>query len=322
MITGGPPDATLVAAAAAGKLNDAAGRVEQAARLLGTPLARPQTDTFFFQWVGVDNIEQMQKDTTMYPAFNAALATKMRAETGKFVESVVFGEPAQATLQTLLTANYTFTDASLAKLYDLTPSGEKTPRSGLLTQPSVLATFAQTTQSSPVRRGKFVRTRLLCQALPKPPKDLKVVPPPVDKTSTTRERFAAHANGDCANCHTMMDPIGFGFENFDGIGQYRTTDNGKPVDASGEITGSLDADGPFEGVEELGAKLAESAEVRSCFVKNWFQFAMARLTTEADSCTTQVAFDKFLSGQENIKDLILDIVRQDEFVVRVAPTAP
>jgi hypothetical protein len=328
LVTGGPPDATLTAAAAAGSLTDANARAEQATRLLATALARPQTSTFFYQWLGVDNIETIQKDATMYPDFSAALATKMRTETGKFVESVVFD--GDASLQTLLTANYTFADSTLAKLYGVTASGsafskvtlDKTQRSGLLTQGSVLTTFAQSAQSSPVRRGKFVRTRLLCESLPKPPKDVNVNPPPPTTTNTTRERFAAHASGTCATCHTLMDPVGFGFENFDGIGRYRSTDNGFPVDSSGELTGTQDANGKFNGVVELGQKLSQSAEVRACFVKNWFQFSMARLGATSDSCTVQTAFSKFLNGQETIRDLIVDIVRQNEFVVRVAPTAP
>lgn len=328
LVTGGPPDAMLTAAAAAGTLSTPDGRAAQATRLLSNALARPQANTFFYQWLGVDNIESVQKDAMMYPAFNTKIAGKMRTETGKFVESIVFD--GDSSLKTLLTANYTFVDADLAKLYGVSASGttfskvmlDATQRSGLLTQGSVLSTFAQTAQSSPVRRGKFVRTRLLCETLPKPPKDLKVVPPPVDKNSTTRQRFAAHANGDCASCHTLMDPIGFGFENFDGIGQYRTTDNGFPVDASGEITGSQDVNGAFNGVVELGQKLSQSAEVRACFVKNWFQFSMARVGTDSDSCTIQAAFNKFLNGQETIRDLIVDIVREDEFVSRVAPTTP
>ena len=158
-------------------LADPAARETQARRLLDTPAARAQLTGFVSQWVGIDRIEQADKDKKIFPEWSADVAAKMRQETAAFVQSVVYD--GDGMLSTLLTAPYTFVDSTLAQLYGLPPPTEfgkvaldPTQRAGLLTQGSVLATFAQSTQGSPVRRGKLVRVRLLCEVLPDPPKNL------------------------------------------------------------------------------------------------------------------------------------------------------
>jgi hypothetical protein len=321
LITGRAPDADLVAAAEGGMLADAGGREAQVRRLLDTPEAREQMGNFVFQWVGIDRIEQAEKDKAIFPEWTTDVARAMRQETQAFAEDVIFN--GDGTVKTLLTAPFTFVDATLAPLYELAaPSAfgkvslDPTKRAGLLTQGSVLATFAQSTQDSPVRRGKFVRTRILCETLPDPPKNLMIMPPPPSTTDTTRERFKGHSTGGCYGCHRLMDPIGFGFENFDGIGRYRTMENGFPVDATGSLTDTKDSNGPFTGVVELAARLSESAEVRACVSKNWFQFAMARSDQPADRCTLDATFSAFNSGAQSMRDLVIDIVRADEFVLR------
>jgi hypothetical protein len=108
---------------------------------------------------------------------------------------------------------------------------------------AVLATHAHPDESSPVRRGLFVRSRLFCQDLAPPPPDVDATPPGLDPTLTTRERFARHtSNPSCAGCHQFIDGIGFAFEGYDGIGARRLVDNGKPVDESGALVGAEDLD--------------------------------------------------------------------------------
>ncbi len=322
LVLGGPPDAPLLAAADAGTLARADAREAQVRRLLAMPKARSQVSAFVDQWLGIDRIEQVTKDTAIFPAFTPDMPKLWRQETDSLVQYVVFD--GDGMLGTLFNANYTFANTKLAKYYGLTDTSatfkkvmlKPAERAGILTHGSVLATHAQSTQGSPVRRGKFVRTRLLCQTLPPPPKNLMVMPPPPSTMNTTRERFKNHASGTCVGCHSQMDPIGFGFENFDGVGQYRTMENGFPVDASGELTGTKDADGTFNGVVELARLLENSGEVRECFTKNWLQFSMARGSEVADSCTLDAAFKTFQAGQSSIKDLVVNIVRTGEFVRR------
>src|SRR6185295_2197105 len=140
-------------------------------------------------------------------------------------------------------------------------------RAGLLTQPALLAKLAHPNQTSPIRRGIFVREKLLCQTLPPPPANIRIVPPDPDPNATTRERFGQHtANEFCRNCHKLIDPVGFGFEAYDQLGRFRTTENNRPVDSSGELVGSGESaiDGPFASAPELARRLASSQTVRTC----------------------------------------------------------
>src|SRR5262249_33669546 len=148
---------------------------------------------------------------------------------------------------------------------------DPTQRAGLLTQPSVLAVTAHADQTSPVRRGKFVRERLLCEPISPPPPHVKALPPMGDPNSPTRQRFTQHDTDPfCASCHHLLDPIGFGFEHYDPMGRWRDKDQGLPVDASGMVTDSKDVNGAFDGAVALAKKLAESEEVRACVVTQWF----------------------------------------------------
>src|SRR5262249_12699979 len=140
--------------------------------------------------------------------------------------------------------------------------------------------------SNPVRRGKAVYTKLLCHELPPPPANVPA-PKPASAGGTTRERFVEHdTNAGAAACHTAMDPIGFAFENYDGIGKYRTMDNGQPVDATGSI--SLDgAPHTFQNAVELVGLLAKSSEVKTCFATQWARFALVRPDDDADLASLQ-----------------------------------
>src|SRR5262249_38642677 len=151
---------------------------------------------------------------------------------------------------TLLTAPYSLMNAELRAFYGLgaPEGGEGAPgelevvpldpaqRAGFLTHASLLSVLAKPNQSSPVHRGKFVRERLLCPTVSPPPPDVDIQPPEVRPGIPTRRQFEQHAQDPvCASCHELMDPIGFAFERYDGIGLYREVDQGVPVDASGEI---------------------------------------------------------------------------------------
>jgi hypothetical protein len=190
-------------------------------------------------------------------------------------------------------------------------------RAGLLTQASLLAVNAKPNQSSPVHRGKFVRERLLCQPLPPPPNNVNIQPPDVDPKATTRQKFAQHSSDPyCAGCHKLMDPIGFGFESYDGIGQFRTKDHGLPVDASGELTGTRDSDGKFDGAIELAARLGDSAEVRECVATQWFRFGYGHGEEKADSCAMSQLQDAFRAADYNVKELLVALTRTDAFRYR------
>jgi hypothetical protein len=321
------PDDALFAAAAAGALDTPEGLEKEARRLVADPRADAVIARFVEAWLEIDRLATIPKDAATYPGFDDGVRAAMREETRRFVTHVV--REGTGALPELFTAEYTFASADLAKLYALpAPAGADasgfgevdlggTARAGLLTQGSVLATHARPNSSSPIHRGKLVRERLFCQTMPPPPPGLNVEPPPLDPSLTTRERYAVHATKQpCKSCHTLIDPIGFGFERFDGIGRYREKENGKEIDASGEISSTPGTNGTFDGVRDLGQKLAESDDVKACFARQWVRFAYG-VKDEGDmECTAAKAGAEFAQGDLRVDELLVSLVKRAYFVER------
>jgi len=321
------PDDALLAAAAAGELEDHAALADHVDRLLEDPRARETIASFHLQWLGVDEIEGLEKSAEFFPDFTPELALAMRAETAAFASHVVLD--GDGMVQTLLGADFTLTeDPDLLALYGIAlppghVAGEPVPlpvgqRMGLLTHASVLAEHAHVNQTSPVHRGRLVRENLLCQPLPAPPPDVDNVPPSPDPDSTARERFEQHrADPSCAACHSLIDPIGFVFEHYDGVGQWRDLEAGAAVDASGELI-ATDVDRPLDGALELAQALMESDDVKRCVTRQWFRFAMGRSENDADLCTNEGLETAFVDSGGDIRVLIRELVLSDAFRHRKA----
>ena len=324
------PDDELFAAAESNALQDPAAIERQARRMLEDPRARDAVASFHAQWLGLSRIETLDKDAKVYPTYTPALRPLWERETLSFLDHVVFDD-AKGDVKTMLTAPYSMMNADLAAFYGVKgPKGEgfeqvsldPKQRAGLLTQASLLAVNAKPNQSSPVHRGKFVRERLLCQPLPPPPNNVNIQPPDVDPKATTRQKFAQHSSDPyCAGCHKLMDPIGFGFESYDGIGQFRTTDHALPVDATGELTRTRDSDGKFDGAIELAARLGDSAEVRECVATQWFRFGYGHGEEKADACAMNQLQDAFRAADYNVKELLVALTRTDAFRYRAVVVA-
>jgi hypothetical protein len=182
--------------------------------------------------------------------------------------------------------------------------------------------LANPDQSSPIRRGKFVRERLLCQPIPPPPPGIAISTPKFDPKLSTRERFAQHrTDRSCSGCHAMMDPIGFGFEHYDAIGGFRAKEGSRPIDATGELSDTADLDGRFDGAIELSRKLATSGEVRRCFATQWFRYALGRNETDADASSIAEANTAFERGGFDVRELVVAIAASHAFR-HVGPAAP
>jgi hypothetical protein len=280
-VTGGPPDDRLLDAAAGGALSTPAGLQTELERLLGDARAAERVHEGVSSMLHLERLPQVVRDAEVYSELTTDLRTAMAEETRRLTLDVVasggsFGD--------LLTADHTFLTEDLAAFYALpTPSldadgwgrAELPPErdGGLLAHGSVLTTHALPTSSSPIHRGVMIREQLLCQELPPPPPDLNISPPPVDPSLSTRERYAAHSEvAACAGCHVLIDPIGFGFEHFDGIGRYRSMDGVHPVDASGEVIGTAASNGLFTGVGGLSDLIGTDAG--AC----WIERSSRRLT--------------------------------------------
>jgi len=322
------PDPDLFAAADAGKLSTADEIAGQAERLLADPRSNAVLDRFVDEWLQIGNVVNVPKDEAIYPGFTPDIRAAMRAETRAVFRNVL--RDGDATLPALLTSGSTFVSPELATFYGVSggapgPDGllevdlEGTERRGILTRGSVLSTHAHPTDSSPIHRGKLVRTRVLCQDLPPPPAGFNVQPPPLDPGLTTRERYLAHASEEpCKSCHQLMDPIGFGFERFDGVGRYRTTENGKPIDTAGEIVSTAHTNGEFDGTEDLMSTLAASPDTGACFSLQWLRFAYGIAESPDTQCLAAEVASDFAAGGLRIDTLLVSLARTSHFIERAA----
>jgi len=322
-IWGSMPDDTLFAAADAGALSTSAQVADQARRMLQDNRAHDAVAAFHREWLQLDHALEVPKAAMMFPTWSPTLAAALFAESQTFVENVFWSD---GHLATLLSAPYTFADQTVAQYYGApAPAStgfvklmlDPTQRAGLLTQGTFLAAHAGPDQTSPVQRGKFVREQVLCQTVAPPPNNLVIMPPKVDQTSSTRDRFKQHemTGSSCAACHALMDPLGFGFEHYDPIGQWRTVDGPSTVDASGMVTGT-DVDGPYDGAVALMTKLSASQQVANCVATQWFRFATGRTETTADMCTLQTIQKQFSSSQADMRTLPVAIATSDAFRYR------
>lgn len=319
---GSMPDEELFAAAEANELSTKEQVAAQARRMVESPKAREAVATFHQQWLDYDRIANVAKDASLYPDWSSAIGAMMQEEARAFIDHVVFD--GDGSLATLLSAPYTIAPGDLAAFYgakgasgtDLVkldfPAGQ---HAGLLTMGALLAYYAHSNQTSPVHRGKLVREAILCGVIAPPPPNIKFELPMPDPNSTARERFKEHATSACAGCHNLMDPLGFGFENFDSVGRFRTTENGQPVDASGEIVGT-DIEGTFNGVTELTQRLVQSEDVKACYAKMWFRWASGRAETEEDACTIEKLGTTFSEANGNVKELLVALTQTDAFLYR------
>jgi hypothetical protein len=317
------PDDALRAAAQQDKLVSNDDIFAQVDRMLKDPKARAVVAHFNELWFHLDQYDVLEKDVSVFPAFTADIAGLMAEESYRFLDHVIWDGAGD--IGSILTAPYTFMNAKLASYYGVPGvvgdsfvrvNLDPTQRSGLLTQGGLLSVLAKSNQTAPVHRGKFVREQLLCDELPPPPPDIIIKPPELSSTLSTRERFAQHsASAACSGCHQLMDPIGLTFENYDGAGKYRTTENNKAIDVSGEITQS-DVTGTFQGVTGLAQKLSTSQKVKSCMARSWFRYAYGRAETDADACALAEVNQKFKESGYKITSLIVALAKTDAFLYR------
>ncbi len=322
LLTGTMPDATLFAAARAGELNDAKGVAKTATRLMVFPKFIEQTAVFHTELIGVDALfddKTVSKPSAKYPTFDATMRAAMLDEPRRFVNHVM--TKGEGTIEELLTATYVFPTGPLAVTYG-NPKVDSNgmaniangSRSGLLTLASTQAVHPRVASpNAAVNRGHMVRRDFLFQTVPPPPGAVDFAPPPNADQLSAQELLREHqANPTCKGCHELMDSIGFGFESYDLMGTYRTTDErGQKLDTSGEISG-LDS-GTFLNAREMTQKLAKSPEVRGCISTQWFRFALGRDPELADACTEQLFTEALSKGKGSLRDGLIALVTSDSF---------
>ena len=320
------PDEALFAAAAKGELADKKQIEAQARRMLKDPKASRLLE-YFDQWLDTDRLSALDRDANLYPGRPANLPELLQNETHAFVIDLL--QSPKGSLTELLSAPYTFVNGDLAKHYGVTgPTGAAYERvmmpgrSGILTQ-GMLLSHDKPTRTSIVRRGLKVRLDLLCDRVPAPPNNVQLNLEALGDGLTQRERLEKHrTEPSCAGCHTLMDPLGVVFEGFDAVGRARTQDEGgKAVDTSSAIAATRDLDGPVADAAALGQALANSQQVRDCYVMQSFRFFYGRDYATADQCSMAELLIAFRDSKQSISELIVALTQTDQFLYRPAPEA-
>lgn len=305
------PDEELLTQAGAGLLQDEEELRVQVDRML----ADEKSDAFFLnfagQWLQLRRFAYATPNAELFPEFDAALRQAMTQETLLFVRHVV---ESNAPVSTLLRADFTYLNERLADHYGI--AGVTGPefryvaldtadRGGILTQGSILTTTSHPDTTSPVRRGEWVLDNLLCSPPPDPPADVDTFIQSEENAGLSlRAKLERHREDPaCAACHDLMDPIGFGMENFDPIGRFRTEDrDGNPIDSSGVLPDETS----FVGVAELSGILHQDERYTTCVTEKVLTFALGRSLGNEDRC-----FVEEIVGQAQVRDTSLrEIVTQ------------
>jgi len=325
MFWGTIPDDTLRMAAKSGQLDTADGIKTQAVRLVNDKRARPVVRFFFDNLLPISGLNNLARDKTLFPVYSATFADALHEETQTFLQHEIFDEGSTGTWTSVLTAPYTYVNETLASFYGIpgiTGSEfqkanipDTTKRLGLLTQAGIMTGTITTNQSNPVLRGSFMLNKILCMniQLPTDPAILAQVKVPEGVTgATARERFTKHREqAVCAGCHALIDPVGFTLENYDPIGQWRTTEGGEMIDASGSVPGT---DGTVNGPVELVKKIASTDAAQNCFAQHWMEFGYGKTLDSGDSCVQQTMNATFKNSGGNIKQLLVDLTQTDAFL--------
>jgi hypothetical protein len=323
------PDDALLDAADRNELGTPEQVMAQARRMLEDPRAGAMLGDFARQWLEAEGAPSLAKDNMIWPTFDTALARDLLTESELFFQTAV---RENATFPALMTADYTMANARVAALYGVpAPAGSgfakvslPPERRGVLTHASVLATHAHFARPSPVLRGKFVRLQLLCDPVPPPPDNVDTTVKPLAANQTERELAAAHASQEtCRACHTLMDPIGHAFEQFDAIGKYIGPSAGT---GAGEIVKpglvvTDDVSGTFTGAAGLGAKLGASQHAGQCYLIQSLRYALGREEAAGDACSANQAWKIFSQSGLSLKEAVVAVTATPSFRHRtgVAP---
>jgi mono/diheme cytochrome c family protein len=313
------PDDALLAAADRGKLAQPAALVAQVRRMLLDPKSHALVENFGGQWLQVRKLESVKPDRKRFPEFDEYLRLSMRRETEMFFESIVHED---RSILDFIDANYTYLNERLARFYNV-PNvhgsafrkvlfATDAHRGGLLGQAGVLTISSYANRTSPVLRGKWVLENLVGAPPPPPPPDV----PNLDEakiglSSSMREQLEQHRkNAVCASCHTRMDPLGFGLENFDAIGAWRTKDGQFTINASGTLPDGRSFDGP-QGLESI--LKAQPDAFAECLTRKLLIYALGRGLESEDDPAVKKIVKNAAADNYRFSSLILGIVKSEPF---------
>jgi mono/diheme cytochrome c family protein len=316
------PDDELLDTAIRGELHKPRVLEKQVWRMLADSRSGNLVSNFAEQWLHVRNLESITPDLRLFPDFDDNLRQAFRQETELFFESLLRED---RSVLDLLKANYTFLNERLARHYEVphvygsrfrrVDLDKDMQRGGLLRQGSVLTVTSYATRTSPVIRGKWVLENLIGTPPPPPLPDVPALKDnTVSATLSVRERLAEHrANAVCANCHNLMDPIGFSLENFDAIGRWRSVEEGQAIDSAG----GLPDGSKFVSVSGLEEGLLKRPELFvSTFTEKILTFALGRGLEYYDAPAVRQIVREAQSKDFRFSAIILGVVNSTPFTMR------
>ena len=314
------PDDALIELADRSELRKPGVLEGQVKRMLKDPKSKALVDNFAGQWLMLRNIRTLSPDTGLFPTWDEPLRDAIIKETELYFDHIVRED--RSVLE-FLDSDYTFANERLAKHYSLpNVRGAEfqkvkltdNKRGGVITQASILLVTSNPTRTSPVKRGKWILDNILGTPPPPPAPDIPELPPVGELKGTLRQQMESHrSNLACATCHTKMDPLGFGLENFDAIGRWRELDNKQKIDPSGVLPGGAKFSGPSELRKIL---LGKSEAFRNCLSEKLLTYALGRGLEYQDKCAINDLSKKLTKGNDQFSQLVLAILETDAFQKR------
>ena len=314
------PDDTLYSLAQSGQLRKPAVLKAEIDRMLKDAKSQSLVDNFAGQWLQLRNIRTLSPDTETFKSWDESLRNSMIKESELFFDYIVKND---RSILEFLDADYTFINNRMSWHYGISNiSGPEfryvkltdKRRGGIVTQASVLMVTSNPTRTSPVKRGKWVYENILGLQPPPPAPDVPELPPVGELKGTLRQQMEQHrANATCMSCHSKLDPLGFGLENFDAIGAWRDQDNKQKIDA----TGILPDGAKFDGPEQLRQVLLSKADLfRKCLAEKLLTYALGRGLEYYDKCVLDEIGTKLQANHDKFSALVMAIVESDAFQMR------
>jgi mono/diheme cytochrome c family protein len=316
------PDEELFHLAEQGKLRQPGVLEAQVRRMLKSPKVKALTENFASQWLQLRTLQTAIPDRETYPAYGSTMRSYMLRETEMFFENIV--QEDRSVLE-FVDSDYTFLNGPLARFYGMSDvSGldfrkvtlTDKNRGGVITQASVLTLTSNPTRTSPVKRGKWILENILGTPPPPPPPDVPDLPNEkhAAEAASLRQRMEEHRkNAVCASCHQRMDPLGFGLENFDGIGKWRTTDGKFKIDPAGELPDGAS----FAGPADLRKVLLGKADLfRRCLAEKMLTYALGRGLEYYDKCAVDELVKALQSHNDRFSALVIGVVNSEPFQKR------
>ena len=311
------PDDELLNVAASGGLDDATGVREQIIRMSNDPRARAKMLSFFHHWFEMDGERDLLKDNKLFPEFDTSVIADLRHSLNLLINDIVWSD--RSDYRQLLLADYLYLNDRLSVLYGAADSGEpsegfrrvsldQADRSGVLTHPYLLSSFAYHNNTSPIHRGVFLTRNIVGRPLKPPPVAIEFKDGEFDPSLTMREKVTQVTRDKaCMGCHSLINPLGFSLERFDAIGRIRFEDNNKPVNTTSEFPSEGGEKVTFTGARDVARYAANSPTAHQAFVTHLFHYIVKQPTGAYGLDTLDKLKHAFTHSNYNIRDLLATI---------------